>query len=184
MEYRVNVSDVLPQGHFSKTFKTLKEAENFATRSQLNYGGNADITKQGGMLSNIGQGIGNAFQGIKQGMANQGVMNDIYKFAGHQNLPADQAGTINAGYKEVAANAPSTGRFLNSFFNDAMAIPALGGALGTGALMAGGAGLMGGLLGNWALRQYGSTLVLKQEAESAKQIAKALEAAQINSFRN
>jgi hypothetical protein len=59
---------------------------------------------------------------------------------------------------------------------------ALSGVVGAGMAGVAGAGL--GLLGNWALRQYGSTLVLKQQADSAQQIARALEAAQMNSSRD
>lgn len=58
----------------------------------------------------------------------------------------------------------------------------IGGVAGMG--MAGAAGLGLGLLGNWALRQYGSTLVMKQEADTAQQIARALEASQMNSSRD
>ena len=139
------------------------------------------LSKPGGMLSNIGQGIGNAFQGIKQGMANQGAMNRATDFFN------SHSGAGRWGYKspaDMVGNYTNQAQNLKNFAQAPMAIPALGGALGTGAVMAGGAGLGLGLLGNWALREYGSTLVKKQEADIAQRIARALEAAQMNSSRD
>jgi hypothetical protein len=132
---------------------------------------------QGGMLSNIGQGVGNAVNSIKQGMANQGARN----FA--DNIMRD--GTAMP-YSQVLGNARSGNpdELRQMAMNMPMAIPALGGALGTGALMAAGAGAGVGLLADYALLKYGSNLVYKQQADSAQQVARALEASQMNSSRD
>lgn len=114
--------------------------------------------------------IGNIYQGIKQGMANQGARNIADEFSPHTPNKFNIESARN-----IAQNFPAES--VKGFFNTPMAIPALGGAVGTGVAMATGSGLALGAAARYIIKQHLKTKILQEQAKQAKMYADVLERA-------
>jgi len=115
-------------------------------------------------MAKMGKGLSDAYQAIKQAMANQGLENRMASLAQNNPYEAQHQPSLMRAWRGVYGDAGSMGERIKDFATIPMAIPALGGAAGTGALMAGGAGAGLGLAGIKAYEEYLKTKQLQEEA--------------------
>jgi hypothetical protein len=110
-------------------------------------------------------GIGNAYSGVKQAMANQGAMNRTAQ--GQPYLPGNWSQTMQP---------------IKDFATLPMAIPAIESVVsgGTGALMAGAAGGMIGEAAVWGIGEHLKTAIMQEQARQSQAYARAVEAAYMN----
>lgn len=176
--------------------KAIELASKFVDQARAMIGNNPELLKDRGFMSKVNAAlkltenslqpifpkaspISSAVESVKGLLGNAGnaVMNGV-RTVGAQNY-ADFSG--NGGDARLI-NTLAQGSPDNELFRAAtklpMSIPALGGALGTGMLMAGAAGGAMGIAADWATYEFLKTQHEQTKAKASMDLAKAVEKAQ------